>query len=347
MTRFLPLSIFRSAAFGILFAAILIAGVSPVVTNAQRGAIMGPQARTPRFMPPIAIGRPAAPVHRSQHLTYLPAMRRPMPVLRRATQGQTHFVSTKNHHHFSRHAFRFNSGFGIPTNGFFPSTIAYWPWWGWESNVQDSCRSYDENGNCYDQQDSGDGPLESSRDAQRPMIIVYLRDGSGYGALDYWVTNGMLYIATTYGAQKIFPMEQVDLERTGKENAQRGVSFTFYDHPMISDPGPVLAPDSYAPPCPAVSSQASQGQSTSAGNGQEWFGATGSASEKGLAVSSVRAGSPAEQIGLQAGDVVVRVDCQPIRNAQEVDSAFAGSSGTVWISYLIQGAWMTDKKIVR
>jgi S1-C subfamily serine protease len=139
----------------------------------------------------------------------------------------------------------------------------------------------------------------------------------------------------------------VDLERTGKENAQRGVSFTFYDYPMISDPGPVLAPDSYAPPCPAVSSQARQGQSTSPGNGQEWFGATGSASDKGLAVSSVRGGSPAEQLGLQAGDVVVRVDCRPIRNAQDVDSALAGSSGTVWVSYLIQGAWMTDKKIVR
>jgi hypothetical protein len=346
MTRSLHLSVFRRSAFVILFAAILVAGVSPVVTSAQRGAVMGPQARAPRFMPPIAIAGRAAPVHRSQHLTYLPAMRRPMPVLRRGPQGQTHFISTKNRH-FPRHDFRFNSGFGIPANGFFTPVIAYWPWWGWDSSVQNSCRSYDENGNCYDQQDSSDGPSESSRDAQRPMIIVYLRDGSGYGALDYWVTNGMLHIATTYGAQKIFPMEQVDLERTGKENARRGVSFTFYDYPMISDPGPVLAPDSYAPPCPAVSSRARQGQSTSPGNGQEWFGATGSTSDKGLAVSSVRGGSPAEQLGLQAGDVVVRVDCRPIRNAQDVDSAFAGSSGTVWVSYLIQGAWMTDKKIVR
>jgi len=179
------------------------------------------------------------------------------------------------------------------------------------------------------------------------MIIVYLRDGSGYGALDYWLSNGMLHIATTYGAQKVFPLEQVDLERTGKENAQRGVNFTFYTYPMISDPGPVLAPDSYAPACPAVSSRAPQTQSASPVNGVGLFGASGNASEKGLVITSIRAGSPAAQAGLQAGDVLVRADCRPIRNGQDMEAAFASSTGTVWISYLIQGAWMTDKKLAR
>jgi hypothetical protein len=184
------------------------------------------------------------------------------------------------------------------------------------------------------------------------MITVYLRDGSGYGATDYWVTNGVLHIQTTYGVHKTFPMSEVDLERTGRENAEQGISFTFHAYPMVSDPGPVLAPDSYAPACPAISA-ASQGRNgagmSSAGSSAvgDWFGAVGSASPKGLAISSVRAGSPAAEAGLQAGDVVVRVDCRPIRTTREMEEAFSASSGTVWVSYMIQGSWMTDKKVIR
>jgi serine protease DegQ len=77
------------------------------------------------------------------------------------------------------------------------------------------------------------------------------------------------------------------------------------------------------------------------------FGATGTASEKGLVVSTVQPGSSAAQAGLQAGDVVVRVDCQPIHQAADMENAFAGADGPVWVSYLIQGAWLTDKKVTR
>ena len=77
------------------------------------------------------------------------------------------------------------------------------------------------------------------------------------------------------------------------------------------------------------------------------FGATGTASEKGLVVSKVQPGSSAAQAGFQAGDVVVRVDCQPIHQAADMENAFAGADGPVWVSYLIQGAWLTDKKVTR
>jgi len=350
MTRHSFFFVFRAFAIRGLFAAIVLGGVfgSPAVTKAQRGAVMRSQSHGQRFLSPGAIAGPAAPLRKSPHLTYLPAARQPLPVMRRSPQlqRQTHFISTKNRH-FPRQAFRFTPRSRVPSDGFFPFAFGDWPWWGGDSDPESQCSSYDANGNCYDAQDSSGGALESADDQQRPMIIVYLRDGSGYGALDYWVTNAMLHIATTYGAQKAFPMEQVDLERTGRENAQRGVNFTFYTYPMISDPGPVLAPDSYAPACTAVSSRASQTQSALPVNGTDLFGASGNASEKGLVISSVRAGSPAAQAGLQAGDVVVRADCRPIRNAQDIDSAFAGSNGTIWVSYLIQGAWMTDKKIAR
>jgi hypothetical protein len=185
----------------------------------------------------------------------------------------------------------------------------------------------------------------------RPMIVVYLRDGSGYPALDYWVTNGQLHIVTTYGEQKAFLMEEVDLERTGKENAENGIHFSFRTSPMISDPGPVLAPDSYAPACPPGSSarQSTDPRSTTIGGTakSEWFGISGNPSEKGVKVSSVRVGSPAAEMGLQAGDVLVRVDCRPVRNPQDLESALADSTSTVWVSYLIQGSWLTDKKVFR
>jgi membrane-associated protease RseP (regulator of RpoE activity) len=142
-------------------------------------------------------------------------------------------------------------------------------------------------------------------------------------------------------------MDQVDLERTGKENAQRGVNFTFYTYPMISDPGPVLAPGSYAPACPAQAATARQTKPASTASELAAFGATGTASEKGLVVNTVQVGSPAAQAGLQAGDVVVRVDCRPIHQAADMENAFAGSNGPVWVSYLIQGAWLTDKKVSR
>jgi PDZ domain len=350
MTRHLFFLVFRASPIRSLFAAIALACVfgSAAVTNGQRGASMRSQARAQRFLPPVAIAGPAAPLRKSPHLTYLPAARQPLPVMRRGPQlqRQAHFVSTRNRH-FPRQAFRFTPRSHVPSDGFFPFAFGYWPWWDWDSDSESQCNSYDANGNCYDAQSSSGGTLESADDQQRPMIVVYLRDGSGYGASDYWVTNGMLHIATTYGAQKVFPMEQVDLERTARENAQRDVNFTFYTYPMISDPGPVLAPDSYAPPCPAGSSRAPQTQSASPVNGEDLFGASGNASEKGLVISSVRAGSPAAQAGLQTGDVVVRADCRPIRNAQDIDSAFASSNGAIWVSYLIQGAWMTDKKIAR
>lgn len=339
-----------SSVFGALLAATCMTGSS--LACAQRGAsTMVPQARAPRFLPPMAMAGPSSvAVRRSPHLTFQPgfgsAERRPQAFVRRAPlmQRQTHFVSPNRH---SRRFAVLRSRFGFPANDFFPAPFAFWPWWGWDWGSPNNCSTYDGSGKCYDQQDYGSHPAEASEDMQRPMIIVYLRDGSGYGALDYWVTNGTLHIATTYGVHKTFPMEQVDLERTGKENAQRGVNFTFYTYPMISDPGPVLAPDSYAPACPAQTMPAPPAESASTGNGLASFGATGTASEKGLVVNTVQAGSSAAQAGLQAGDVLVQVDCQPIHQAADMENAFASSNGPVWVSYLIQGAWLTDKKVSR
>ena len=302
---------------------------------------------------------PAPLATRSAHIPYQRSMRGARPFSRGSAHIYSSFITYQRR--FSRNSFFRTSRF--PRYPFLPYAYGLWPWWGWDSSdTGDECNpyysdcgpgpgSYVQNGQpgSYIEPGSDTAPdsyVNSYSDAPRPVITVYLRDGSGYGALDYWVTNGVLHIATTYGAQKSFPMEDVDLVRTGKENALNGVNFVFGNAPLVSDPGPVLAPDSYAPPCPANSS-ASRATSAASSNAQANFGAAGNSSEKGFAVASVRANSPAAQAGLQAGDVVVRVDCQPIRNSQDLETAFNGSKSTVWVSYLIQGSWLTDKKISR
>jgi serine protease DegQ len=82
-------------------------------------------------------------------------------------------------------------------------------------------------------------------------------------------------------------------------------------------------------------------------NGLVLFGATGTASEKGLVVSTVQPGSSAAQAGLQAGDVVVRVDRQPIHQAADMENAFAGADGPVGVSLSHSGSVADRKKVTR
>ena len=350
------------------FTVVLFTLLALTMSYAQRGATMGHPSAGPHFVAPMHMAGAPPAVRRSPHLTSLargrsfPAVRGLRPIPRgssRATFTPGNRVALNHwnrggfNHFFRRDDLRF--AIGIPDQGFFPWTFGLWPWWGWwgwdwDHGRENHCHSYDENGDCSSQQETA-GSVDSLDSTDRPIIVVYLRDGSGYGALDYWVTNGMLHIVTTYGKQKTFPMEEVDLERTGKENAENGIHFSFHTSPMISDPGPVLAPDSYAPACPPSSSarQSADSRSTTlSGNAKgEWFGISGNTSEQGFKVSSVRVGSPAAELGLQAGDVLVRVDCRPVHNLQDLESAFGGSTSTLWVSYLIQGSWLTDKKVFR
>ncbi len=241
-------------------------------------------------------------------------------------------------------------------NGLYPYDLGFWGWggdWGWDSGWWNDCDPNE--GDC---QDYGRGYPESRDESayeqpgeSRPSILVYLRDGTGYAALDYWLTNGVLHIETSYGTEKSFPLADVDVQRTFTENTARGVTFTLSPYPMASDPGPMFAPDSYAPECvsPSAASHATTSTSVPAasGNSTSWFGANGSTSDQGLAVGSVRSDSPAAQIGVRPGDIVVRVNCQQVHTAQEIESAVNNTTGPVWVSYMIRGAWLTDKKITR
>lgn len=348
---------------GVIFVCAFAVAMAPAASFAQHGGGHGGGGghNGGRFGGASHMGSAHA-THASPHIPYQPGGARGSRQFAPHSYFVRPFASNASNSHivigrpFPRNP-SFRSRFGFYPYGFLPWDYGFAPWWGWDSDWND-CDPYYEN--CGYQQPSPEQPgpqsnyvepgyVEYGDYDQRPMIVVYLRDGTGYGALDYWVNNGTLHIETTYGAKKSFPMEEVDLERTGKENAERGVSFTFHTTPMISDPGSVLAPDSYAPACPSGASASSTRPvpSGAAANATSSFGVSGSATEKGLAVGSVRANSPAAQAGIHVGDVVVRIGCQPIHTAQDMESAFGGSSSEVWVTYLIQGSWATDKKVVR
>ena len=65
----------------------------------------------------------------------------------------------------------------------------------------------------------------------KPMVILFLNDGSSYGVTDYWLANGELHYVTTYGGENKIPVEELDLQRTVDANATRGVNFTLYNEP--------------------------------------------------------------------------------------------------------------------
>jgi PDZ domain len=354
------------SAFEAVCAAALALAIAAAPTYAQRGGGGGHSAGGghftaghpggAHFAAGLRTSRAVTRVH-SHYLTYVPGATIHHPMAR--SSSQNFFASNPP---FIGPFSPFQRRFGFSRRGFFPWAGGFWPWWGggWDGGWWPGCDSYESN--CDNGQGLAAGYPESredsdyetsSEDAARPMIIAYLRDGSGYGALDYWQNNGTFYIETTYGTQKSFSMDQVDVQRTFTENAARGVTFTLLPYPAASDPGPMFAPDSYAPDCPSPSqaSQSVAGASTApspaATDKAAWFGASGSSSDRGLAVDSVRSDSPAALIGVRAGDIVVRVNCQQIRSAQDIESAVNNTVGPIWVSYMIRGAWLTDKKIAR
>jgi hypothetical protein len=296
----------------------------------------------------------------SPHLTYVPRYGAGWPLRGNSSRPYWH-----NRARFQNSAPPFTSPFSYFGNGFFPYGPGFWGWGGWwwgdggddgDSTWGPECdwESNCDNGPGYSQDyppSGGDAEYEQP-DVSRPLILVYLRDGTGFGALDYWLSNGILHIETTYGTEKSFPLADVDVQRTFTENTARGVTFTLSPYPLASDPGPMFAPDSYAPECvapsqpPPPTSSASAPAAATAESGS-WFGASGTASDRGLFVTSVRSDSPAAQIGVRPGDIVVRVNCQRIRTAQDVESAVNNAIGPIWVSFMIRGAWLTDKKIVR
>jgi hypothetical protein len=79
--------------------------------------------------------------------------------------------------------------------------------------------------------------------APKPDTLIYLKDGSSYEVMSYWLDNGQLHYITNYGGENSLDMNQLDLQRTVDENAQRGANFTLRPAPT--------APAASAPAPPA------------------------------------------------------------------------------------------------
>ena len=175
------------------------------------------------------------------------------------------------------------------------------------------------------------------------VLVIYLRDGSGYGVTDYWIDDGKLNFVTTYNSEKSVALESVDWQRTVDDNAARGLYFTLRYSPSKQRYKP-----SIAPACQASSSATARSGSLPSASGSEAqsFGVTVSPTDQGSKITFVRAGSPAAQVGINPGDVVLRIDCQTVHNGSDIESAIAANTaGTPWISYLIKGEWLSEQQI--
>lgn len=223
----------------------------------------------------------------------------------------------------------------------------FWPLYGWASSWAPDCAPYsgwDCYGNDYDAADTGEPPgLPPSEIGLNSVLVIYLRDGSGYGASDYWVGDGKLNFVTVYNSEKAVAFESVDWQRTVDDNAARGIYFTLRYSPSKQRYKP-----SIAPVCQASSSAKAHIDSSPSvfGSEAQSFGVTVSPTDQGPKVTFVRPGSPAAQVGINPGDVLLRIDCQTVHSGSDIESAIAANTtGTPWVSYLIGGAWLSEQQI--
>jgi len=77
---------------------------------------------------------------------------------------------------------------------------------------------------------------------------IYLKDGTSYEVMSYWLDAGKLHYITNYGGETSIDISQLDLQRTVDENAQRGANFTLRPAPATpaapsdSAPAPNASP---------------------------------------------------------------------------------------------------------
>jgi len=66
-----------------------------------------------------------------------------------------------------------------------------------------------------------------------PVSSLVLQDGSEFGLTEYWLEGDELHYVTTYGGRNSLPVQRIDLEKTVKLNAERGVQFVLRPRPAI------------------------------------------------------------------------------------------------------------------
>jgi opacity protein-like surface antigen len=148
------------------------------------------------------------------------------------------------------------------------------------------------------------------------------------GGVDYAVTNR---ISVRLGQADYFLTRHFnDIGAPNQNNfrVSAGIVFTFGGtHEVVSRP-------------------ASRSAGFSGASEAALLGVFGYPADNGFAVTSVRDGSPAAQAGIEPDDIVTAIDARPMHTSGDIESAIATSqTGTVRVSFLIKGAWLTEKDV--
>ena len=76
--------------------------------------------------------------------------------------------------------------------------------------------------------DEAVAPQGAEAPAPAPGVtVLYLKDGTSFGVIDYWLEGGRLHYVTTYGGANAMDMDDLDAQHTVDENAKQGVTFTL------------------------------------------------------------------------------------------------------------------------
>jgi hypothetical protein len=347
---------------------ITMLSLAPEVSYAQRGGGGG------HFGDPggHSSGGGRGEIHSSggAHITYLPGSERPRPLAGMlGNLWPRSAVGVSSRSHLPRPIA--HTGPFLPMiRGLRPQTrtkhlpysgYGFWPlyWWPspwipdcgdpyWERDCRESGYYGDPDSNAQAQvgiESQESGTAADWEGAFNP-VIFYLRDGTGYGATDYWLTEGMLHFVTTYGSEKSVGLEQLDVQRTVDENAARGVIIVLGSSPWRRSPTRMSRSTALACSPGSKETAGIAPSQASTGNEAGLFGASGHGGQNGLKVTSVETGSLAAQVGIHPGDVVLRIDCQQVHSSHDIESAIAANtSGTARVSYLIRGTWLTEQEI--
>ena len=155
--------------------------------------------------------------------------------------------------------------FGYPYWGFLtPGCNPFWAWpWVYGCSTFGYWDGYSGFGPAFDssiyEQDDEQGigqqaqepetfawepPPQSSPEeieAEKPITVLFLKNGAVYAVTDYWIQDAKLYYATSYGGQNSISLDDIDLQKTVEVNAKRGVEF-------ILKPSPDRNPQNPPPP---------------------------------------------------------------------------------------------------
>lgn len=72
--------------------------------------------------------------------------------------------------------------------------------------------------------------------AERILVVLFMKDGAVYAVTDYWIADGKLHYLTSYGGENTIEIADLDLQKTVDVNAKRGVNFTLKPSPDQNQP---------------------------------------------------------------------------------------------------------------